>query len=409
MAPEMRKPDLASLQSALDERRRGRSLPQPFYTSEGIFAAELEAVFARDWLFACNGCEVPRPGDFLTLEVGHDSIVVLRDRDREIRAFFNTCRHRGSRICLTETGHAQRLVCPYHQWTYELNGRLFRARQMPADFDGSGYGLKPVRVEVICGMVFVSVAADPPSLERFRTAVTPYIAPHQPEKTKVAFVSTLVEAANWKLVIENNRECYHCAATHPELMATLVDFALPADAAGNPAAKELMERSAAAWDSQSLAHTPADGGTEFRCIRLPFKGGRVSFTADGTPACKRLLGSFTAPDAGSARMFRVPNSWHHFLSDHIIHFRLLPLSANQTVLRTTWLVHQDAVEGVDYDVERLTAVWKATNDQDRALAENNHRGVRSRAYAPGPYSPQEFMLTDFSDWYVGKMQDFARS
>jgi Rieske 2Fe-2S family protein len=121
----------------------------------------------------------------------------------------------------------------------------------------------------------------------------------------------------------------------------------------------------------------------------------------------KTLGGFTDPDLGSVRMFRVPNNWNHFLSDHILHARVLPLSANRTAVRTTWLVHEDAVEGIDYDVARLTAVWDATNEQDKRLAENNHAGVASDAYEPGPYAPTEFMLDHFSDWYASKMSAFA--
>jgi len=395
------------LRALLEQRRQGFSLPQAFYVDEEIFKADLEAVFATDWLFACNVCEIKRPGDYLTLEIGTNSVVILRDRDGEIRAFHNTCRHRGSRICNAEKGHVNRLVCPYHQWVYELDGRLINARQMPKDFDTSGYGLKPAKVEVICGLVYVSIADDPPSLDRYRKAITPYIAPHQPDRTKVAFTSTIIEEANWKLVIENNRECYHCAGNHPELLVTLVEFALPDDPAANAAFKSLMDRSTAKWDAHGLPHRPADGGVEFRCIRLPFNEGAVSFTMDGGPACNKLLGDFTDPELGSVRMFRVPNNWNHFLSDHIIHFRVLPLSANRTAVRTTWLVHEDAIEGVDYDVQRLTEVWIATNDQDRILAERNHLGIQSKAYEPGPFAPSEFMLNNFSEWYVGKMATFA--
>ncbi|HEV2677533.1 MAG TPA: aromatic ring-hydroxylating dioxygenase subunit alpha, partial [Aliidongia sp.] len=388
------------VRTLLDERRSGFSLPRGFYCDEAVFKADLDAVFATDWLFACNVCEIKRPGDYLTLEIGDDSVVILRDRDGEVRAFHNTCRHRGSRICADETGHANRLVCPYHQWVYELDGSLIHARQMPADFPVGDYRLEPARVEVICGMVYVSIADDPPSLDRYRAAVTPYIAPHQPDRTKVAFTSTIIEEANWKLVIDNNRECYHCAANHPELLVSLVEFALPDDAAATDAFAGLMARSAAKWDRLELPHQPADGATEFRCIRLPFNDGTVSFTLDGKPACNKLLADFTEPDLGSVRMFRVPNNWNHFLADHIIHFRVLPLSADRTAVRTTWLVHEDAVEGVDYDVRRLTEVWTATNDQDRRLAENNHRGIRSSAYRPGPFAPSEFMLKNFSDWYA---------
>lgn len=399
--------DTKRIENLLNERSQGFSLPQAFYVDEDMFAADMAAVFATDWLFACNVAEIKRPGDYITMEVGGDSIIVLRNREGEVNAFFNTCRHRGSRICLNESGRVNRLVCPYHQWVYELDGSLLHARQMPDGFDKTGYSLKQAAVEVICGMVYISLSNNPPSLDRYRAAVTPYIAPHQPDRTKVAFTSTIVEEANWKLVIENNRECYHCAGNHPELLVTLVEFALPDDAAATNVFKGLMDRSVARWDGLGLPHQPADGGIEFRCIRLPFNEGMVSFTMDGQPACKKLLADFTEPDLGSVRMFRVPNNWNHFLADHIIHFRVLPLSADRTEVKTTWLVHEDAVEGVDYDVERLTRVWIETNDQDRILAENNHKGIRSKAYQPGPYAPSEFMLNNFAEWYVGKMQAFV--
>ncbi|HEX7390841.1 MAG TPA: aromatic ring-hydroxylating dioxygenase subunit alpha [Acidiphilium sp.] len=395
--------DAARIRALLGERQPGFSLPRAFYVDPELFEADIDAVFTNEWIFACNGCEIPRPGDFLTLAVGHNPVVVLRDRDGQVRAFHNTCRHRGSRICLTETGHVTRLTCPYHQWVYELDGSLLHARQMPDDFCTEGYDLGPVAVETVCGMIYICLGDAPPDIARYRAAVTPYIAPHRPERTKVALAMRIVEDANWKLVIENNRECYHCAANHPELLNTLVEFALPDDPQGTARFRDLIERKAALWDSLALPHRPADGGNEFRCIRLPFHEGAVSFTMDGHPACAKLLGDFTEPDLGSVRMFRVPNNWNHFLSDVIIHFRVLPLSVDRTELRTTWLVHEDAVEGVDYDVERLTEVWKATNEQDGRLASVNHSGIRSRAYRPGPYAPSEFMLTHFTDWYAGKL------
>ena len=116
------------VRTLLHQRRSGFSLPQAFYVDPEIFKADLEAVFATDWLFACNACEIGKPGDHLTLTIGNNSVVILRDRDGEVRAFHNTCRHRGSRICAEEKGRVNRLVCPYHQWVYELDGRLIHAR-----------------------------------------------------------------------------------------------------------------------------------------------------------------------------------------------------------------------------------------------------------------------------------------
>jgi Rieske 2Fe-2S family protein len=222
---------------------------------------------------------------------------------------------------------------------------------------------------------------------------------------KVAFQQTIIEKANWKLVIENNRECYHCASNHPELLVSLVEAALPDDQR-DAEFGDLMRRKAALWDACELPYLPADGGLEFRCIRLPFHEGVTSMTLDGQPACKKLLGELTERDLGSVRMFHVPNNWNHFLSDHVIHFRVLPRGPYETEVRTTWFVHEDAIEGWDYDVERLSAVWVTTNDQDRVLAEQNFLGIQSTAYEPGPYSPvAEFMVLNWVEWYVQQMRD----
>ena len=220
----------------LAERREGFSLPQAFYVDPAMHEADLKAVFETEWLFACNACEIRKPGDYLTLEIGDNPVVILRDRDGEVRAFHNSCRHRGSRICGKEKGRATRLVCPYHQWVYELDGSLLNARQMPADFDRSQLRAeaRPCRGDLRHGLYLPGRDAAGSSTASAQ-AVTPYIAPHQPERTKVAFEMTLIEEANWKLVIENNRECYHCAGNHPELLVTLVEFALPDDPRGTGA------------------------------------------------------------------------------------------------------------------------------------------------------------------------------
>ncbi|MEM7567722.1 MAG: aromatic ring-hydroxylating dioxygenase subunit alpha [Pseudomonadota bacterium] len=392
-----------ALDALLAAQPYGRSLPGPLYHSRAAFALDLARIFRTQWLFACCAAEIPRPGDFITMSVGSDSIVVLRGDDGEARAFHNTCRHRGSKICLTARGSAPKLVCPYHQWTYGLDGRLVHAANMGEAFDPEAHGLSPVHVETLCGMVYVCLAETAPDFAAFRRDVEPYIAPHQPERTKVAHQSRIIEKANWKLVIENNRECYHCAANHPELTVSLVEFALPEEA-DDPEMQRLFAEKAALWEANGLPHEGVPRNPEYRCIRLPFDHGALSMTPDGGLASKMLLGDLVEPDLGSVRMFHVPNNWNHFLSDHILHFRALPISETETEVVTTWLVHEDAVEGLDYSVERLTKVWEATNEQDRVLAENNHLGTLSSAYRPGPYARTEFMVADFIDWYARTAQ-----
>jgi Rieske 2Fe-2S family protein len=393
---------------ALDACKRGHALPGAFYNDDAIFEADIEAVFYREWLFAAPECELPKPGDYITLTIHKAPIIVLRDHDGEIRAFHNSCRHRGSRLCDKSRGHSGRLVCPYHQWTYELTGDLIATRHMGEDFDPSQFPLNPVHVTSIEGLVYICLADSPPDLDRFRDAVTPYIAPHEPRRTKIVHESVIVEEANWKLVIENNRECYHCAGNHPELLVSLVEMALPNDARFGDEFR-IMEQKGREWDALNLPHAPVDGGTEFRCIRLPFREGTYSMTMDGKPACKKLLGDLIEPDLGSVRAFRIPNNWHHFLSDMTLHFRILPLGPNRTEVRTTWCVHEDAIEGWDYNLEHLTHVWLETNDQDKRLAEENQIGTASPGYRPGPYSEiSEFMILNFLDWYRGALETWLR-
>ncbi len=145
-------------------------------------------------------------------------------------------------MCLEASGPSSRLVCPYHQWSYDLDGRLVQARHMGDDFDAAGIGLKPAHVEVVAGWIFVSLAEQPPSLDDYRRDVEPFLAPVDVDNCKVAHESTIVEQGNWKLVMENNRECYHCAGSHPELCETLAEYDAVDDPRADPAFGGLLER-----------------------------------------------------------------------------------------------------------------------------------------------------------------------
>ena len=172
----------------------------------------------REWVFAGLVCELAEPGDYLTLQVGDFPLLVIRGGDGELRALHNVCRHRGSVICEEAHGRVgRRVVCPYHQWTYDLAGRHVGGRSMPADVDPAELGLRAAHCATIGGLVYVCVAADPPDVAPLRSLVEPYLAPFDLERAVVAHRTTIVEHANWKLVMENNRECYHCRSAHPEL------------------------------------------------------------------------------------------------------------------------------------------------------------------------------------------------
>lgn len=394
--------DDASTLSLLEARKPDHALPRPFYTDADVFDIDLRNVWYRDWLFAIPSCELAGTGSFVTMQVGAYPIVIVRGADGVIRAFHNACRHRGSRVCTALKGASPKLVCPYHQWTYELDGRLLYARDMGADFKPADHGLRPVACVDAGGMVFVCLADEPPAIDGMAETARRYLAPHRLTDAKVAFESTIIEKGNWKLVMENNRECYHCAGSHPSLCRTFPDRPGYTSMDENGDVEPVI---AAHWAKCEAAGLPSrfhlDPSEQWRFVRIPLLGAGESFTLDGKAAVptKRLS---TAPfaDAGSLLFFHYPNSWNHFLGDHATVFRILPISATETEVTTKWLVHKDAVEGVDYDLKNLTQVWVATNDEDRRVVEENQRGVNSPAFEPGPYSRiQEDGVIQFVDWY----------
>ena len=395
-----------TLLSQLRDRRDGFSLSRPFYTDPDYFKADLEAIFYRDWIFAGHDCEINAPGQFLTLKIGEYPVVVVRGNDGAIRAFHNSCRHRGSRVCTTDHGRMRRLVCPYHQWVYNLDGSLFNARQMGENFDKTQFGLKLVHCESVAGYIFVCVADVAPDFGPFRDMTAPYLAPHALVDVKVAHESTIVENGNWKLVWENNRECYHCASNHPELCRTYPESPTSTGVQGAMDDPEI----AAHWQRCEAVGLPStfvmaqDG--QYRTARMPLLRDAESYTMSGKRAvAKPLSPAITEPQIGTMLLFHYPSTWNHVLGDSAVTFRVLPLSATETQVTTKWLVHKDAVEGVDYDVDELTKVWIATNDQDRQIVEENQRGILSLAYEPGPYSPEhEGGVMQFVEWYANFME-----
>lgn len=396
------------LAQAISTRDRALSLPQPFYNDPMMFRADLEEIFYKEWIFVAMTCELPGKGDYVTVEIGQSPILLVRDADGTIQAFHNVCRHRGSLICTQHRGKAANLVCPYHQWTYDLKGNLLYAgTEMGENFDMRGHGLKKAHCKVAGGFIFVSLAKEPRNdFDDFLATLEDYMAPYDMENTKIAVESNIVEKANWKLVIENNRECYHCAGSHPELLNTLLEWDDTNDPRATPEFLAQYARDAAAWDAEGIPHKHAGFGNRNRIVRMPLRDGVEVMTLDGKQGCAKTMGRIQNRHLGSMRILHLPNSWNHMQSDHAIVFRVLPISAQQTLVTTKWLVHKDAVEGVDYDPARLRLVWDATNDQDRVLAERNQQGINSVGYQPGPYSQTfEFGVVNFLDWYCDAMAD----
>jgi len=395
----------ASLPELLARRNPAHALEQAFYTDEQVFQTDMAMIFYREWLFATPACDLEKKGSYVTHQVGEYGIILVRGADDVIRAFHNTCRHRGSILCKAAKGNAPKLVCPYHQWTYELDGKLLWARDMGPDFDPSAHGLRPVHCRELAGLVYICLAQDAPDFDTFANLARPYLEPHDLVNAKVAYETTIVENGNWKLVWENNRECYHCGGNHPGLCRSLPsDPAITGGEEGR--ASPQVQAHYDAMEAQGLPSQFRMGPDyQYRLARMPLLPGAQSLTMDLKPAVTRNLGSVVNQNAGTMLKYHYPSTWNHFLPDHAIVFRVTPLTATTTQVTTKWLVHNGAVEGRDYDVARLSEVWIATNDEDRRVVEDNQQGINSPAYTPGRYSPvHEEAVMQFVNWYCGSLE-----
>jgi glycine betaine catabolism A len=400
----------------LDSCKAGFALPGAFFTDEALYAAEMQYIFGRHWLFLATEPEIPEAGDYRTYQIGPWPIFLLRRDDGSIAAFHNTCRHRGSRILQQDSGVAgATLMCPYHRWTYADDGRVVgcgATGEPPAE----QRALKPVHVRQLAGLIFVCLAESPPDdFDDMAARMTPYIAPHGLARTKVARQVDIIEHGNWKLTIENNRECFHCEG-HPELLCSLFDFFGETDAARMDAqeratyqrflaasaeAEAIWNRAGLPWRAIEELHGRP---TAFRTERLVLDGAGESMTPDTRAASKRLLGDLTDARLGTLHFHTQPNAWYHFLADHALTFATLPLERGRTLVRSTWLVHADAEEGRDYQLDNLTRVWNATNSQDAAFVAETQRGACSPAYVPGPIGNNEYMVGMFHAWYEERLR-----
>lgn len=408
---------VGDLHDLVTRREPGHSLEATFYTSADVFDLDLRAIFERHWLFVATEPELPEPGDYVTVEIGTSSVIVLRDDDEQVRAFHNVCRHRGSRLLDAPCGSVGNLVCPYHHWVYGVDGSLMHADNQPPTMDRSRYGLRPVHARTVGGFVFVCLADEPPAdFDEVMSRVEPFLTPYGMAGAKVAHQVDIVEEGNWKLVMENNRECYHCDG-HPELLTAY--FPLHGYTADDvpprlqPVWDRFEEATTALADSCMRSGFPQEWireldtrPTGFLVEHAPLDGAGQSYSDGGKAVCRKRMGAIDDARFGDLHLHLQPNSWFHMLSDHAVVFSVLPISPTRTFLRTTWLVHPDAVEGVDYDVESLTHVWSATNTQDSVFVARTQRGVQDPGYLPGPYSEVEGDVEAFVAWYVGRLQAY---
>lgn len=353
------------------------------YTDPAVFAREQEKIFETSWFCALRADDVAEPGAFRTVPLGRESVIVVRHRDGAPRAFLNVCRHRGARLCTDESGVLRRnLRCSYHAWTYDLDGRLVAApnlAKMP-DIDRQERGLIPVHLREWLGYVWLCLADRPPSFEDTVVAeVTGRLGDHQ--AVERYGVQDLVVgrrivydvAANWKLVVENFMECYHCAAIHPELTAVLPEFA------GGYAAQYYVGHGAAFADRAS------------------------GFTVDGGPGFDRLPEVSPEQDRRYFAVTIRPQVFVNLVPDHVIWHRMFPLAADRTVVECDWLFDRRVIES-GHDVSRSVELFHRVNQQDFAACEQTQPGMSSRAYRHGGVLvPSEHHIAEFHQWVTARL------
>lgn len=400
----------ALIAEKLARRVPGWSLEQDFYTDPDIFQLDLDRVFRNGWLFAGHACQAAKPGQYFCYEVGSDSLIIIHGHDGQIRALFNVCRHRGSVICKEASGQVTRLVCPYHQWNYDTDGRLLRNTWMPDDFDKTKFSLGQAHIQNVAGLLFVSLAERRPDFPAQKDLEL-LLEPHGLNQAKLAYSETYDIETNWKLVIENQRECYHCPAKHTGYAEIQLDTDLD-----DPDKQELMEArreacrqklSSLGLDTSLVNPSYTMSGPWWRVSRTPFRSGAVCETPDGQPAAP-LMGDLTDPDIGNARANTYPNFWLHGSSDHMHTVRVTPIDVMRTRIQADWLVSAKAREGEDYDVEHLIEFSKRVNDEDHEITEDQAKGIVSSRYQPGPYSPvKETLVEHFVAWYLEQLSTQA--
>ncbi|MEV6654625.1 aromatic ring-hydroxylating dioxygenase subunit alpha [Streptomyces sp. NPDC051219] len=354
------------------------TLPGRSYTDPEIFRREQERIFETRWICAVRCADLPKPGAYRTVLVGRESVLITRSRSGGLRAFLNVCRHRGARLCTEDSGEVRRtLQCPYHAWTYDLDGLLIAApnlANMP-DVDRAERGLLTVAVREWLGYAWVCLADEPPSfVESVVGAVTERLGdPAAIERYGAGELAlgrriSYDVKANWKLIVENFMECYHCATIHPELTDVLPEFA----------------------EGFAAQYYVGHGAS--------FADGAEGFTVDGSPGFGRIPSLGEEQDRRYFAVTVQPQVFVNLVPDHVILHRMFPLAPDRTLVECDWLYMTEVVAS-GADLERSVELFHRVNLQDFAACERTQPGMGSRAYrAGGVLVPSEHHIGAFHRW-----------
>lgn len=359
-----------------------------FLTSEW-HERDLEVVFRPMWHLVCHATELPDAGSYMTFTFGEEEIFVIRTSSGEVRGYHNFCRHRGHRLCTSEQGSFKRMiVCPYHSWAFSPeDGSCRVAVRMHEGFNHEDWPLFDVAVEEVDGLVFACLSDTPPaSIGAAMRDVD--LGGFDLARMKLAVRKSYIVQANWKIVVENNSECYHCAVNHPEL-CTVYD----------PWATDYVEDLDAVSEGSQAVSTISGADVGARTLE------GQTWTVDGEHVCALPLPRTNQAPAHGREFYWQPGNMMSIAPEYAFVFTLRPIAPDRTLKTDFYLVHEDAEEGVDYDLETLTRFWSATMDQDGALCEEVQRGMRMPRFTPGPLNRHyQAGQISFYRWYEERLQ-----
>ena len=364
--------------TAATYKQGAMTLARDYYVSPDIFRDEQERLFREKWVCVGRSEQIARKGEYFLADVAGESLIILRDQEGRLRGFYNICRHRGTRLCEEHTGRfSGSIQCPYHAWTYSIDGQLIGAPHMNevAGFDKRAFPLHDVAVHEWEGFVFVNLARDP---EPFEVSFAPVL-----ERFTRFNIASLRSArrieydvkANWKLLFQNYSECLHCPMIHPGL--TKVTPYLSGE-------NDLTEGSYL-------------GG--FMVISQ--QGG--SMTESGNP-CGVTVGTLAGDDLQRAYYYSLmPNLLLSMHPDYVMAHTLWPVAPDRTRIVCDWLFHPESLDNPACNPEDGVRFWDTVNQQDWHICEQSQLGVSSRAYVPGPYSPRESVPAAWDREYLRLM------
>ncbi len=358
------------------------NLPGKLYHNEEIYQRELERIFFRSWLCVGREEDLPEPGSFLTRSVGNESVIVARNNDRSLHAFYNICRHRGSRLISEPEGNRRVLQCPYHSWSYALDGKLVGAPHTEnlKNFDRDDYSLLGLQLDTWAGFLFVKFTSGPPALQRYLGDLVGKFERVPLAELRRGGRQVYEVAANWKVLCENFSECYHCPTIHPEL--SRITFYRSAQ---NDSFLNGRDR-----------HGSYSGGW------MELAAGCDSMTLTGRTNRPPLRG-LTEEDRRHIHYYLIfPNLFFSLHPDYLMIHTVWPKGPQQATVSNEFFFEPETMARADFDPSDAVGIWDIINRQDWEACERVQLGMMSRASLPGRYSEMESLVYDF-DRYVLKL------